>query len=127
MNIVATSLCGVAVLCCFTACDDVRTSFATREAAVSAGALGPGRYLPSFIPPSAHAIADEHNLDTNHGRFQFSHSADDSRWPLAAGFRPAASASNTAAVSTFILDERDGPIDTHYRCDVGSTVTTCTY
>jgi hypothetical protein len=48
------------------ACSDrYEAYFATHADAKSAGALGPGKWLPSFLPTSATEIREEHDIDTS--------------------------------------------------------------
>lgn len=62
----AISLVTVALL--FLGCErmeTVETVYPNFEAAVKAKAIGNGRWLPDFLPPSAASIREVHNLDTN--------------------------------------------------------------
>ena len=53
-----------------------RASYATLEDAVAAGAVDRG-WVPDFLPPSTHEIAEVHNLDLNTGAGRFRFGADD--------------------------------------------------
>jgi hypothetical protein len=45
--------------------DRYATYFQTYADAKRAGALGPGKWLPAFLPASATEIREEHDIDTN--------------------------------------------------------------
>lgn len=50
------------------ACSDAETpstSFAKQEDAVKKGAMGAGKWLPSWLPTSATEIREAHSIDTN--------------------------------------------------------------
>ena len=62
----AISLVTVALL--FLGCErmeTVETVYPNFEAAAKAKAIGNGRWIPGFLPPSAADIREVHNLDTN--------------------------------------------------------------
>lgn len=45
--------------------ETVETVYPNFEAAVNAKAVGDGRWIPGFLPPSATSIHEVHNIDTN--------------------------------------------------------------
>lgn len=45
--------------------DTIESTYQNFEAAVKAKAIGNGRWIPGFLPPSAADIREIHNLDTN--------------------------------------------------------------
>lgn len=55
LALLATASCG----------DRYEAYFARYADAKSAGALGPGKWLPKFLPASATEIREEHDIDTN--------------------------------------------------------------
>lgn len=49
-------------------------SFPDYDAAVMAGAIGPGKWLPSALPASSRQIQEAHDIDTNEIWFKLSYS-----------------------------------------------------
>jgi hypothetical protein len=58
-------LLGLALLVVAGCSDRYESSYATYADAKSRGALGPGKWLPEFLPRSAREIREEHDIDTN--------------------------------------------------------------
>ncbi len=60
-----------ALLACFVSflgcewMESSETSYANLDAAQKANAVGPGKWIPEFLPSSARNILEKHNLDTN--------------------------------------------------------------
>jgi hypothetical protein len=50
--------------------------FDSRSDALSSGAIGEGKWLPSFIPRSATAIREAHDVDSNEVWFSFDYKED---------------------------------------------------
>ena len=51
--------------------DKVEKSYANYDDAVSAGIVGNGRWIPTFLPKSARRIRELHNVDTNYSFLRF--------------------------------------------------------
>ena len=49
--------------------------------AVRAGAVGPGMWIPEFLPKSASHIVERHNIDTNESSLDFRFSGSDLQVP----------------------------------------------
>lgn len=45
--------------------DTVETTYPDFESVIKASAIGKGKWIPKFLPPSATNIRERHNLDTN--------------------------------------------------------------
>jgi hypothetical protein len=66
-------------------------SYASYSEAEGAGALGPGSWIPEFLPVSAIDIREQHNIDTNERWLRFSFTGD---------FKPPDSCSSTGRLGS---------------------------
>lgn len=55
----------------------VETTYPNFESAVNAKAMGDGKWVPGFLPPSATSIREVHNIDTNEVWLFFRLDSDD--------------------------------------------------
>lgn len=56
--------------------DNVESMYPNFEAAIKANAVGKGRWVPEFLPPSSTNIYEKHNLDTNEQWLSFKFAGD---------------------------------------------------